>query len=239
LPEPLSVPAPEAVGPAGEPEPTTPAPRPEDAVLEAGRAAAAAEAAQDEAARDAAREALDRERTRLIEALRRDAAAADRVLDRLLFSPPEEALALARVLRHVPDTALGRRLAATLTSSPEPHRRRAAIHALEGREGSLWVDPVTRAFRGDSDDRVREDAGRVLSHSLRDLTYAAYHGGVREALLAGLDDPDPRQRARAAEAFAIDREAPAGVRERLAELAASDPDPVARAAAASASRALR
>jgi hypothetical protein len=212
--------------------------RPEEALLAAARRAAAASAAGDEAARDAARATLGEERARLIAALRREPADALALLDRLAASDATDALALAVVLRHVPDPQLGRRLASLAEDAPDAHHRRAAILALEGRDAALWFDPVTRAFRADSSSDVRTDAARVLSRSLRDRAFAPRQSDVRTALLAGLDDADPRQRERAAEAFAIDRDAPPAVRERLRVLSTTDPDLRARSMASSALRAL-
>ncbi|MGE0192436.1 MAG: HEAT repeat domain-containing protein [Planctomycetota bacterium] len=209
-----------------------------EGLLAHARAVAAAEAADDEEARDAARERLQAARTDLIELLRRDGAAAHRVLDQLLAADAVDAAALARVLRFVPEGRLGTRLAEAARAAESSHVREAALVALEGRDIALWRAPVLQAFTADPDNAVRDRAAQVLSIALTDPRLMTERDTLRAPLRAGLASTDPEQRRRSIQALALDRDAPDEVRATLRDLAASDPEPSIRRAASMALRAM-
>lgn len=173
---------------------------------------------------DAAEDAATQAATDLVDALQRDPALVDDALARMAQAPAEEARRLGRCLRFVEDPALVARLATLARKAPEAHHREAALHALDLRPVEQWLPVASAALEQDPDGRVRRTAAHMLGTSLADPATRGSRREIRASLRAALESPDAAQRSRAVLALALDRDAPADLRQRLEQMRQQDPD---------------
>jgi len=98
----------------------------------------------------------------------------------------DQALELARVLRDAGNPEVIKALRVRATRGKTAVARRGALLALEGREPSVWWEPVTRAYKDDPDAAVRQDAADLLARALANPRYASIHATLRVTLIQGL-----------------------------------------------------